>query len=35
MSLLGILAMVGSGLNPFRLSRQPEVLDSPHPSEEP
>jgi len=35
LSFLGILAMVGSGLNPFRLSRQPEVLDSPHPSEEP
>jgi len=35
MSLLGLLAMAGSGLNPFRLSRQPKLLDSPHPSEEP
>jgi uncharacterized protein (TIRG00374 family) len=35
LSMLGILAMAGSGLNPFRLSRQPEVLDSQHPSEEP
>ena len=35
LSLLGILAMAGSGLNPFRLSHQSEVLNSPHPSEEP
>ncbi len=35
MSCLGILAMIGSGLNPFRLARPPEVIDSPHPPEEP
>lgn len=35
MSFLGILAMAGSGLNPFRLFRRAEVLDSHHPSEEP
>lgn len=35
MSCLGILAMIGSGLNPFRLARSPEMLDSPHPPEEP
>ena len=35
LSSLGIMAMVGSGLNPFRLARRLEVLDSSHPSEEP
>jgi uncharacterized protein (TIRG00374 family) len=35
LSFLGILAMAGTGLNPFRLSRQPKVLDSPHSTEEP
>ena len=32
---LGVLAIVGSGLNPFRLARTREVLDSPYPPEVP
>lgn len=35
LSSLGLMAMIGSGLNPFRLSRPAEVLDSPHSGEEP
>jgi uncharacterized protein (TIRG00374 family) len=35
LSCLGIAAMVGSGLNPFRLARQPAVVDSHNPKEEP
>ena len=35
LSGLGIAAILGSGLNPLRLFRSPEVLNSPHPPEAP
>ena len=35
LGVLGLAAILGSGLNPLRLTTSPEVLDSPHPPEAP
>lgn len=35
LTLLGFIAIAGSGLNPLRLAHRPEVVDSPHPPEAP
>lgn len=35
LTAVGITAIAGSGLNPVRLARRPEVIDSPHPPEAP